>query len=311
MTTGQLLLTAWDFQPSVVGGCLALLALYAVAWRRTARLPRAAACAAPRSAALPGNVPCEQERPGLRYRPPLFVAGVLVLLLALVSPLDTLGDTYLFSAHMAQHMLLLQVVPPLLLLGMPSRLWRRIVAWPPADRLERFLGRPLLAWPIGVITLWAWHAPALYNAALGNENLHTFQHLTFLVAATIFWWPVVAPLRERRRLPSWAAVGYLMLGALSSSILGIILTFSPADIYPGYLHPVDSLGILPLVWGQWGLTPAADERLGGGLMWVAGGLIYLLAIVLTVARWFGDLDEAADADDEMPVVEPTPAVIRS
>lgn len=296
MTTGQLLLTAWDFQPTVVGGCLALLALYAVAWRRV-----------PAQAPWPTGPRSLEERPGERHYPPLFLAAVLLLFVVLVSPLDTLGDTYLFSAHMAQHMVLLQVVPPLLLLGIPPRMWSRLVAWRPADRIEGFLGRPLVAWPIGVVTLWVWHAPTFYNAALGNESLHAFQHLTFLVAATIFWWPVVAPLPGRRRLPSWAAVGYLMLAALSNSILGIILTFSPAGIYPGYVHPVDSLGILPLVWGQWGLTPGADQRLGGGLMWMAGGLIYLLAIVLTVARWFRAFDDAGDADDETPVVE-APAV---
>ena len=271
MTTAQLLRTAWDWEPSVVGGCVALLIAYGVA--------------------------CAHFPPVSPGRSLLFGTGLLILLLALVSPLDTLGDTYLFSAHMAQHMLLIQVTPPLLLLGVPPPVWRRILVWAPADCLERVLGQPFIAWPVGIITLWVWHAPALYNAVLGNQRLHIFQHACFLVTATIFWWPVVSPLVERRRLPSWAAVGYLMLGALSSSILGIILTFSPAGVYPAYVHPADPLRILPLVRDGWGLTLAADQRLGGGLMWTVGGLLYLLAIVLTVVRWFGDLDDVTDSED--------------
>jgi cytochrome c oxidase assembly factor CtaG len=282
MTTAQLFLTAWSWEPSIIDGCIALLLAYGVA--------------------------CVRWPPVNPSRFLLFIMGVLVLLFALVSPLDTLGDTYLFSAHMAQHMLLIQVAPPLLLLGVPTSIWRRLLTWVPADRLERKLGQPLVAWPIGMGTLWVWHVPTYYNAVLGNESLHIFQHVCFLVTATIFWWPVVAPLAERRRLPSWAAVGYLMLGALATSILGIVLTFSPAGIYPAYLHPADPLGIVPLLRDGWGLTPAADQRLGGGLMWTVGGLIYLLAIVLTVVRWFGELDEATEQEDGPLATEEASAV---
>jgi cytochrome c oxidase assembly factor CtaG len=245
---------------------------------------------------LAGGAPWARSRGPAITRPLLFVAGVLVLLLALVSPLDTLGDTYLFSAHMAQHLLLVEVVPPLLLLGIPPAMFARLLAWGPAATVERLLGRPTLAWFVGVGTVWVWHAPDLYNAALASENVHIVEHLCFLVAATMFWWPVVAPLPERRRLPSWAACGYLAVGALANSVLGIALAFSPPDIYPAYLHPHDALGILPLIRDGWGLTPVGDQRLGGGLMWMLGSLVYLLAIVLTIARWFGEEDGAFEAE---------------
>jgi cytochrome c oxidase assembly factor CtaG len=223
-----------------------------------------------------------------------FVSGVLVLLLSLVSPLDTLGDVYLFSAHMAQHLLLVEVVPPLLLIGVPPDLFAWLLRWPPLDVVERVLGRAAVAWPVGIVTLWVWHAPALYEAALANEGIHVVQHLCFLVAWTIFWWPVVAPLAERRRLSSLAVIGYLIGGSLASSVLGIILTFSPAGIYPAYLHPFDRLGILPLLRGQWGLTPEADQRLGGGLMWMLGSLVFLLAIIGTYARWSVEADDDSE-----------------
>ncbi len=172
MTFRHFLLTAWSWDPSVVLGCAALLGGYLAA---------------------------------LRLRPPrrawAFAAGVVILLLALVSPLDPLGDTYLFSAHMFQHLLLELVVPPLLLLGIPADLAQAVVARPSLRRIEDLLGRPVVAWLIGVGMLYLWHVPALYNAALGNENIHAVQHLCFLITATIFWWPALTPLAARRLSP--------------------------------------------------------------------------------------------------------------
>jgi len=163
MTTQQLLLTAWDWEPTVLIGCAALLVGYWV-----------------------------EARP-VTARVALFVTAVVVMLLALLSPIDTLGDGYLFSAHMLQHLLLVLVVPPLLLLGIPPQVFERLLRWTPADKIERVLGRPLLAWSLGVGVLWVWHAPALYDLALRYQGVHVLQHLCFLVAATIFWWPVIAP----------------------------------------------------------------------------------------------------------------------
>src|ERR687888_615450 len=147
MSTGQLLTSTWDWEPTVLAGCAALAAGYVVVAR-----PRG-------------------------IRAVSFMAGVLALLLALPSPLDALGDTYLFSAHMLQHFLLILVVPPLLLLGIPPQAAERALRWEPASRAERVLGQPLLAWLGGIGTLWVWHAPALYDAALGNGGLHIVQHL--------------------------------------------------------------------------------------------------------------------------------------
>lgn len=254
MTTWRLLTTAWDWEPSVLLGCLALLLCY-----------------------------LQLARP-LTARAALFALGDALLLLALVSPLDTLGDTYLFSAHMLQHLLLVLVVPPLLLLGIPPRLWERLLRWAPARRAERVLGRPLVAWLLGMGTLWLWHAPAMYEAALANEGIHIVQHLTFLVSATIFWWPLIAP-APWRRLRSWAAAPYLLASSVTSSVLGVILTFAPPGLYPSYLHPVDTLGVLPLL-RAWGLTPRADQQLGGLLMWMLSSPVYLTGLVAVLARWY-------------------------
>jgi len=272
MTTQQLLLTAWDWQPTVLIGCAALLVGYWV-----------------------------EVRP-VTARAALFVTAVVVMLLALMSPIDTLGDGYLFSAHMLQHLLLVLVVPPLLLLGIPPQVFERLLRWTPADKSERVLGRPLLAWSLGMGTLWVWHAPALYDLALRYQGVHVLQHLCFLVAATIFWWPVIAPLPERRQLPALGAVVYLIAGGLVSSLLGIIITLAPLGLYPAYLHPVDRLGILPLIRGQsqWNFSALADQQLGGALMWILSSPIYLLASAVALARWYGEPEPDEELED-LPV----------
>jgi putative membrane protein len=260
MSTWQLLTSSWDLEPTVVLGCAALLAAYdLIAHPLTARAW-------------------------------LFGSGVLILLLALVSPLDTLGDTYLFSAHMLQHLLLLLVVPPLLLLGIPPRCWARILQWAPARRAEQLLGRSPSSWLLGVGTLWLWHAPALYDAAVANEEVHIFQHLCFLVTATIFWWPVLTPLAERRlALP--ATIFYLIAAAFANAILGVIITFAPPGLYPAYEHPIDRLGALSLIRQGWGLSYTLDQQLGGLIMWGTGGPVYLVGALWALGRWFHEPEE--------------------
>ena len=261
MTTWQLLVSAWDWEPSVLFGCAALLVAYILA-------------------------------AGYRFSKAVlsFAAGVGVLLLALVSPIDTLGDSYLFSAHMLQHLLLVLIVPPLMLLGIPAGLVREFLRWPLVQRAERVLRQPLLAWSLGIGTMWLWHLPALYNATLEHAGIHVFEHLCFLVTAAIFWWPVLAPVAEARLAPL-AATLYLLAAAGASTILGIILTFVSPGLYPRYLQPVDRLGILPLLRDVWGFSPAVDQQAGGILMWVAGGLVYLGAIIATLISWYSAPDE--------------------
>jgi cytochrome c oxidase assembly factor CtaG len=261
MTTMQVLLTTWDWEPTVLFGCADLLVAY---WLFA--------------------------RP-LTGRAWLFGSGVLVLTLALVSPLDTLGDTYLFSVHMAQHLLLILVVPPMLLLGVPPPTWARLLRWGPARRAERRLARPPQSWVLGMVTLWLWHAPVLYDLAVAKEGIHVVQHLSFLVTATIFWWPVLTPL-ARRRLALPSAMAYLISAAFASSILGVIITFAATGLYPAYQHPIDSRHILPLIRGQWGISYALDQQLGGMLMWATGGPIYLLTCLWSLARWLQEPEEA-------------------
>ncbi len=296
MTTWRLLTTTWFLEPSIVCGCAALLAAYAL-------------LAHPRTA----------------VRSALYTGGVLVLLFALISPIDTLGDGYLFSAHMLQHLLLVLVAPPLLLLGIPPATWTALLAWPPAHRAEAALGRPLVAWTLGLGTLWVWHAPPLYDAAVREQGVHILQHLSFLVTATVFWWPILAPDMgqtdsvERsagrthsagrgageekgwRRLSPLGSIAYLMTAVVASSVLGIIITFAPTGLYAVYLHPVDRLGVLPLLRQGWGLSPPADQQIGGVLMWTVSGPVYLLGVVAVLARWYSAPDD--DGEQLSPLID--------
>ncbi len=277
MTLSQLLVAGWHPKPEVFAGCALLGAAYLLGARP------------PAGRAL------------------LFLGGLAVLLLSLVSPLDTLAHTYLFSAHMAQHLLLTLIAPPLLLLGLPPRFVRRLLAPAPLRRIEGALARPLPAWGLATATMWIWHLPALYGLALGDNGIHVAQHLLFLATATLFWWPVLAPAEEPAALAPWAATLYLFTAMASGSVLGIILTFAPPGLYPAYLRPADALGLLPLIRGGWGLTPDADQQLGGLLMWIPGGFIYSLALIGTLARWFDAPEEEVAAPE--PGVGGEPAAV--
>lgn len=273
---GGAVFALWNLEPSVLLGCALLVAVYL--WAVRGRVTGGAL---------------------------LYFAGVLALLLALVSPLDALADDYLFSAHMLQHLLLVLVVPPLLLLGIPETLARKVLAKKSSRWVEGILAQPLAAWLLGVGTLWAWHIPALYNAALADERIHILEHLCFLVTAAIFWWPVVGR-SAAGRIPALGSVAYLFAAALANTLLGIYFSFVPPGLYPAYVHPSDAFGVLATIRNDWGLTPAVDQQLGGLIMWVPGGLVYLGAIFAVFARWYSapDTDEEGFAGEELRGVMP-------
>lgn len=248
----------WDWEPSVVIGCLVLVAAYVALARRRTRLQTLS-----------------------------FVSATVLLLIDLVSPLDTLGDTYLFSAHVVQHFLLALVIPPLWILGIPAPAPRR----PWLAHVEHALSHPVLAWSLGVGTMLAWHVPVFFNAALANSGLHIFQHLSFLITGVIFWWPIVASAATRRMAPL-PAIFYLFSACTACSLLGAVLTFTPPRWYLAYLNPAGDPEILRQIRGSWGLDPRSDQQLGGMLMWVPGCVVYLTAILARVARWYADPERA-------------------
>ncbi len=213
-----------------------------------------------------------------------FAAGWVTLALSLVSPLHQLGGV-LFSAHMAQHELLMVVAAPLLVLGRPviAFLWALPLSWrrslgtwstaSPVSRTWSVITLPSMAWALHAVAIWLWHAPSLYQATLGSEMVHTIQHVSFLGTALLFWWALLHGVQARLARP--AAVIYLFTTAGHTSLLGALLTFSPRLWYPLY----DS------TTAPWGLTPLEDQQLAGVIMWVPAGLAYLIAALALAATW--------------------------
>ncbi len=199
-------------------------------------------------------------------------AAVLAFALALSSPIATLADGYLFSAHMLQHLLLVLVAPPLALLALGPR---------PATRRRL---PPIVAWGLGVGAMWLWHAPTLCNAAATSALVHRVQEASLLAMGAAFWWPIVAP----RRIAPLAGVVYLFGACVACTILGIAVTLSPVQVCSAYASPSDGLDILPTLRGDWGLTPERDQQLGGLLMWVPACLVYLAAILAMLRRFYRD-----------------------
>ncbi|NLG70911.1 MAG: cytochrome c oxidase assembly protein [Chloroflexi bacterium] len=230
----------------------------------------------------------ESGRSTLRRRALAFSTGWLALFTALVSPLDTLSSA-LFSAHMAQHILLMQVAAPLLVLGLSPailawcvpRSWRFVLtrshSFTGLQALWKLLSHPLVAWTLHVLALWVWHTPGLYQAALVNENLHALEHISFLGSGLLYWWSLLYTTRGEQlgvRLLSLFTMG------LQSGLLGALLTFSPQTWYTGQSAAAAS----------WGLTPLSDQQLAGVLMWMPAGLIYLAAALWALGAHLAEME---------------------
>lgn len=225
----------------------------------------------------------------LRRQVASFLGALLVLFFALNGPLHNLSDSYLFSAHMAQHLLLTLVFPPLLLYGCPAHVVRPLLRPRWVMALGRVVTRPLAAASLFTTPIVLWHVPALYEAALRNHNLHIVQHLVFITTAVIMWWPVLSPVPELPRIPHLLQMLYLFLLGIPMSVTGALITLSDSVLYPFY-------AAAPRVGG---LSPLADQQIGGLLMWVLGGL--MLWLVMTVI-WFrySVWDERTDAETKVP-----------
>ena len=217
-----------------------------------------------------------------RWRSAAFLGGLAVLAMALMSPIEAY-EGQLFSVHMLQHMLIELVAAPLLLLGAPATLGLRAASPSVRARLllvlhsraVTVLSFPLLAWVLFAAVNWGWHFSSLYNDALETPWLHDVEHLTFLGAALLFWWPVVGADPARWRLPHPVRLFYLFLAMPQNSFLGIALMSAPLALYPHYLTNVR----------DWGPTPIVDQNVGGMLMWVGGDVVFLLAMGFVVAAW--------------------------
>lgn len=259
----HVLLSHWQFDPPLVA-ILAAAVVYGLGMRKSALSHRA------------------------RVRAGWFGAGLLVLVVALASPIAAYDDT-LFWAHMLQHVLLLTVAPPLLLLGRPGAVsWRalpldtrrvsaRAIAhspsWAPLRAIVRLLTAPPVALGLFVGTMAAWHIPALYDATLRSTGIHDLEHVLFLVTGLAFWACLIdsPPVWSHLTLP--ARAGYATVAMLACWVLAVVLGFATT---PLYAYAESAPGGLPAI---------GDQHIAAGIMWVPGSLPFVVAAVFFGYRW--------------------------
>jgi putative membrane protein len=197
-----------------------------------------------------------------------FTGGVLVLAAALISPIDRLGEQA-FVMHMVQHILLLDLAPILLIVSLTKVMLR-----PATRRLQRLeraagpLAHPFAAVALYIAVMWAWHVPALYDAALEHSALHAFEHTCFMVAGFLYWWHLLSPIRSRLRLGGMGPVVYMLSTKVLVGLLGIALTFAPDALYAFYKDQ-------PPIWG---LDPGTDQALAGAVMALEQSIVMGIAL---------------------------------
>jgi putative membrane protein len=253
-TGATLGLTQFTVHPSTVVGLLALGALY---WWR-ARAPE----------------PARRARIG-RAKPTIFGVGLATMFFALNGWLHDLSDSYLFSAHMVQHLLLALVVAPLLIMGTPGWMLRPALRWRGVGSAARWLTAPMRCFAIFSVVVSAWHLPPLYNLAMREHPVHIVQHLTLLVASVLMWWPVLSPLPELPRLAYPMQMLYLFLLSIPMSIVSIYIAYADAVLYPAY-------AAAPRIWS---ISPMQDQLMGGLIMWIPGGFFFFAIISVVFLRW--------------------------
>jgi putative membrane protein len=242
----------WSIHPSTVIGIIALGALYL--WRGSR---------APRGEQLNGA------------RKLSFFTGLLVMFASLNGPLHDLSDSFLFSAHMVQHLLLTLAVPPLLIAGTPGWMLRPALSNKTIAAIARRITKPVFCFLAFNIVLAAWHLPELYNLAMANHNVHIVEHLMFMIVAVLMWWPLMSPLPELPRLSYPGQMLYSFLVSIPMSIVAVYITMADHVLYPAY-------SAAPRVMN---LSPMEDQLTGGLIMWVPGSFVFVIIITVVFFRW--------------------------
>ncbi len=272
-------LTAWNWDPTIVIGTALIVGLY-----------------------LYAIGPLRKRHgfePASKGQISAFLLGMGLMFLALVSPLDELGDSYLFSAHMVQHLFLTMVGPPLLLIGTPEWFIRPIVRNKALFAVARFLTYPAIAFVVFNADFFIWHAPALYNATLENQNIHILEHMTFIIFGLLNWWPIFSPSKDLPRLSIGGQTLYMFVSGMPIVLLGAGLTFA-SPLYAPYIAA-------PRVWG---ISAATDQQLGGLIMWIPGNIIIIVIMSALFLRWMQKKDKE-QAAQEMALYEQEEAEVQA
>ncbi len=204
-----------------------------------------------------------------------FLSGNVILFLATTGPMHDLSDSYLFSVHMVQHVLIGLIAPPLWLVGTPDWLVRFLLRPAPLRRIALTVGSAPVAFVLFNLLLAIWHLPFFYNAGLIRVEIHALQHLLFIAASLAAWWPVLAPAHEFRGSMVVQLI-YLLVVAFPMKAISILLLFSDSVAYPVY-------AIAPRVWE---IDPLADQGIAGLIMLIPAGMIFFVVLGAHFFRWY-------------------------
>jgi cytochrome c oxidase assembly factor CtaG len=244
------LLSPWTLEPLQVVPTVLAAALYV---RRTRSL-------------------AAQGRPVPTWRQWMFWVGIGLVVLALNSPIDALGEEHFFFIHMLQHVILGDLAPLCFVLGLTGQVLRPVLRYRLVERL-RVLVHPFVALPIWAVDLYVWHIPYLYDAALHHDSVHALEHFCFFSAGCLMWEPVL----ETLPAPAWFGTGmkfgYIAVVRLLETILGNVFIWSSSAFYPAYRHPP-----------EWGITPVHDLNLGGVVMMAEGSIVTAVVLVWLFLR---------------------------
>jgi cytochrome c oxidase assembly factor CtaG len=252
----------WTFSPSVIVGVGASCIAYVWAWRRA-------------------------RQPGMPHPPgfgrlALFAGSMLCVLLALVSPVDSIADDVM-AVHMVQHVILIDLVPIMLILSLTKGLMR------PATRRLRaveeragFIAHPVFAVFLYVGMMGLWHVPRMYDLALEHSEIHVLEHMCFLTAGMLYWWHLLSPIRSRTLTGMWPIL-YMAVTKFFVGMLGLVLIFATHALYPWYEHHLH----------YWGLTARTDQSLAGVVMALEQSVVMGTALAYIIYRMFGESERQA------------------
>jgi putative membrane protein len=240
----------WAFEPLQLAPTLIVAILYL---RRTRTLAR-------------------RGQPVSVWRRASFWTGIVLVLLALDSPIDELGEEHFFFFHMLQHVILGDLAPLCFVAGLSGPILRPVLALPVVEKL-RVLAHPLVALPVWALDLYIWHIPFLYDAALHNSAVHALEHLMFFTCGCLIWEPVLETLPAPAWFGTGMKIGYIFAVRLIETVLGNVFIWSSSMFYSVYRHAP-----------QWGITPAHDLNLGGIVMMAEGSIVTLGVLVWLFLR---------------------------
>lgn len=265
LSAQQAILASWSFPPWVTTLDLLSALLYLRGWLVLRRV-------------IPSQFPS--------WRLLSFMGGIAALQIALASPIDAF-DSFSLADHMSQHMILMMIVPPLILLGnpmlplfrgLPRSFARKILApllrWPPVSGFFRRITNPAFCWLAFAIAMVGWHLPGPYDLALRSDAWHELEHATFLFTSILFWWPVIQPWPSRSRWPRWSVPVYLILADFVNTAVSAFLVFSGRVLYAPYLT-FPRLGAL---------SAASDQVIAGVVMWFVGGFAFVIPAIFLLAK---------------------------